>query len=84
MSSARAETGVMQFGDDWPGYFIRGDNVIHIRFVLKGLSDDPPEGIGVLEWAQFRAALEDMTRCLHNDNPEQKLKDWKDVVAGVE
>lgn len=22
----RAETGVMQFGDDWPGVFIRGDN----------------------------------------------------------
>lgn len=23
----RVETGPVQFGDDWPGYFIRGDNV---------------------------------------------------------
>jgi len=22
----RVETGPVQFGDDWPGYFIRGDN----------------------------------------------------------
>ena len=24
----RAETGPMQFGDDWPGVFIRGDNAV--------------------------------------------------------
>ena len=24
----RAETGPMQFGDDWPGVFIRGDNAL--------------------------------------------------------
>ena len=26
VSEGRAETGPMQFGDDWPGVFIRGDN----------------------------------------------------------
>lgn len=25
----RPETGPMQFGDDWPGVFIRGDNAFH-------------------------------------------------------
>ena len=24
--SERAETGILQFGDDWPGVFIRGDD----------------------------------------------------------
>lgn len=26
----RVETGAVQFGDDWPGYFIRGDQALHI------------------------------------------------------
>lgn len=31
MNEERIETGVVQFGDDWPGVFIRGDNAIHFR-----------------------------------------------------
>ena len=34
----RPETGVMQFGDDWPGLFIRGDDAayyaIHLQIVI--------------------------------------------------
>ena len=30
----RAETGPMQFGDDWPGVFIRGDEANHFAYVL--------------------------------------------------
>lgn len=26
--STRPETGPMQFGDDWPGVFIRGDDAL--------------------------------------------------------
>lgn len=28
LESGRPETGPMQFGDDWPGVFIRGDNAL--------------------------------------------------------
>lgn len=42
----RVETGPVQFGDDWPGLFVRGDNAfaltLHIRRLaerLKGHSD---------------------------------------------
>lgn len=28
LPSGRPETGPMQFGDDWPGIFIRGDNAL--------------------------------------------------------
>lgn len=33
--SPRAETGVVQFGDDWPGVFVRGDNALAHRFALE-------------------------------------------------
>lgn len=31
---ARAETGVLQFGDDWPGVFIRGDDALALAYAL--------------------------------------------------
>ena len=34
MSERRPETGPMQFGDDWPGVFIRGDNANYYGFQL--------------------------------------------------
>lgn len=42
----RAETGPLQFGDDWPGVFIRGDNAMGfvqaLRALLQGLEFSPP------------------------------------------
>ena len=41
----RVETGAVQFGDDWPGLFIRGDNalaqMIWIRSLCELLADHP-------------------------------------------
>lgn len=37
--SKRAETGPMQFGDDWRGLFIRGDNAGAIAQYLKVVLD---------------------------------------------
>lgn len=31
----RVETGVIRFGDDWPGVFIRGDNAAHFAMTLS-------------------------------------------------
>lgn len=33
----RVETGPVQFGDDWPGVFIRGDNAAGFALALKDL-----------------------------------------------
>lgn len=33
----RVETGTIQFGTDWPGIFIRGDNALHYAFALDQL-----------------------------------------------
>lgn len=31
----RVETGPVQFGDDWPGYFFRGDDAARLRHTLE-------------------------------------------------
>ena len=33
----RVETGPVQFGNDWPGIYIRGDNAGHYAMILKTL-----------------------------------------------
>lgn len=42
---ARVETGVVQFGDDWPGVFVRGDNAFAYAMALEkaisSIVDDP-------------------------------------------
>ena len=32
---SRMETGVVQFGDDWPGIFIRGDEACTMAFYIN-------------------------------------------------
>lgn len=34
---SRIETGPIQFGDDWPGIFIRGDNAIGYATAIRRL-----------------------------------------------
>jgi len=36
---SRPETGPMQFGDDWPGVFIRGDNAMYMAMMLRAVLD---------------------------------------------
>lgn len=33
----RVETGVIQFGDDWPGLFIRGDNALGLSLAIEAV-----------------------------------------------
>lgn len=40
---ARPETGPMQFGDDWPGIFIRGDNAMAYAMELEAALEDGSE-----------------------------------------
>jgi len=36
----RVETGPIQFEDDWPGVFIRGDNAAHFSIHLKHILEE--------------------------------------------
>ena len=40
--SERVETGPIQFGDDWPGVFIRGDNAAGYAQSLEALLNSHP------------------------------------------
>ncbi len=37
----RVETGAVQFGDDWPGIFIRGDNAFAFAMAIEFMDGSP-------------------------------------------
>lgn len=41
-SMTRVETGVVQFGNDWPGVFIRGDNGAGYALALESVKPENP------------------------------------------
>lgn len=47
------ETGVTQFGDDWPGVFLRGDSACYIGFLLEKALVSVPDGIEKMQLASF-------------------------------
>jgi len=42
----RVENGPIQFGDDWPGAFIRGDSAGYYAMTLRTLLEPVPDGTG--------------------------------------
>jgi hypothetical protein len=68
LPNGRPETGPMQFGDDWPGIFIRGDNALHYAMVLRQVIETMSKTEG--PW-WYRAVLEglasDLASCSVGD-----------------
>ena len=48
----RMETGAVIFGSDWPGVFIRGDDIPNLIFILNRV-DVPPSMPGVLDLIEY-------------------------------
>lgn len=57
----RVETGPIQFGDDWPGVFIRGDNAMAIAIALKNAAAEMKRK-GCSDWDVMQ--VEDVRRTL--------------------
>ena len=53
----RVETGVVRFGDDWPGVFIRGDNALAYAMYIHRFLEHPEDLIA-------KANLEGLARLL--------------------
>lgn len=53
-NNKRAETGPMQFGDDWPGVFVRGDNAMYYATILRQIVDNPEMAKEPLEKAMLK------------------------------
>lgn len=45
----RVETGPIQFGDDWPGIFLRGDNAFGYALALQEAMETIPEGFNKIQ-----------------------------------
>jgi hypothetical protein len=67
-AEGRIETGAVQFGKDWPGLFIRGDNAAWLAFQLnqaiEELEQNPDNFMMVSELKQTRDMI------------------WGDVIVG--
>jgi hypothetical protein len=59
----RVETGPVQFGDDWPGIFIRGDQALALACMLDGMAQAPPVGA---DPERLRAAAVDLAALLRS------------------
>lgn len=40
----RTETGPLRIGEDWPGYFMRGDEALGLASQLRSMADAFDEG----------------------------------------
>ena len=56
---ARPESGPMQFGNDWPGIFIRGDNALYYAHILSGVAESMATNGGL--WLE---TVEDLAKLL--------------------
>jgi hypothetical protein len=71
----RPETGPMQFGNDWCGVFLRGDNALYYALVLEMLTAhllvDPVSGLVI------RGLIDDLKSCAGNPESAQKLAEYE-------
>jgi hypothetical protein len=82
----RPETGLMGFGDDWPGIFIRGDDAMHFNTQLKVLKECIRKGYEIKKGSYLDSVIIDLidlfSSCIIRGGMEpanlKKLKDWKD------
>lgn len=72
----RVETGPVQFGDDWPGLFIRGDNAGYYAFTLKTFLESPAgKELNFAERYALGSLQSDLSSCVVGPCAEQlKIK----------
>ncbi len=73
----RPETGPMQFGDDWPGIFIRGDNAMAEAMMIEGaLAGDAIAIVCLRSFAQLLKRCD--ARTVGSD-----IQKAEDILAGM-
>lgn len=60
---SRPETGPMQFGADWPGVFIRGDNAFHYAWALQKILDALDSSANPINVSVARGLVELLRSC---------------------
>lgn len=59
----RVETGPLQFGDDWSGFFIRGDDAFALRLAIANVIVNPNDWVAK---AQLRGWVQSLDGCNQN------------------
>jgi len=79
----RPETGSMQFGDDWPGVFIRGDEALFYETIIRKACDTDIE---VLSEYHLRALAGILVSCHQQSicvfEAPQRMKEYWTCVLG--
>jgi len=71
---SRPETGPMQFGDDWPGVFLRGDQAFAYAIALKKVLDALPSAEKVLpSFLSLKGLIDTLRSCREQDRPDDVL-----------
>lgn len=74
----RPETGVMQFGNDWPGVFIRGDNAIGYAMILHRIIEKLHDGVSLTVFDM--ATLRDLEYVLHTSQLKDPPRQYAELV----
>ena len=61
--STRMESGVLQFGDDWPGVFLRGDEALCLSFMLEQAADAVAANGDIISMNMLRSAAKALSKC---------------------
>lgn len=67
VQTPRVETGPTQFGDDWPGIFIRGDNAFAYALALEYLlsEDTQPDPLSdVVHRSTAEGLIRELRSCI--------------------
>lgn len=67
----RVETGPVQFNDDWPGFFIRGDYAFAIRLAIANVLFNPHDVFGL---TQLRALATMLDECNINKEMVKEIQ----------
>ena len=83
----RVQTGLMQFGDDFPGVFIRGDHAAYYSLVLSDLlaksrNEKSMASFDPIALATHAEALIDILSYSHGEKPKviQELKPLEECL----
>ncbi len=66
--SPRIETGVVRFGDDWCGVFIRGDDSANYAMSLRNVLHPNGEDVDAMTGALARIQLRGLLRILESSD----------------
>lgn len=65
----RIETGAVQFGDDWPGVFIRGDDALHYAAIMRAMVNADMLGPQLLAHGSIFGRLLELFESCRVDHP---------------